>query len=230
MAALTSGAALPSVANDEVELPDEVRRGGHLDRGRAGRRRLRVTVIAPGPGRAARRLRRDVRAAARRHPGGAGLVPGPVRRLGLGGRPSEHVDAAVLPAAATTPSRRAGSTRRLAWRRRRAPSAAAPTVGSDAPRPRRWPTVLEVRAADRPGVVYLVCAALARLDVAVRSAHVDTLGPQAVDVFYLQEAAAGVLSATGAPARRSRAAARRSRRRPPCPAGPRAAGRTDRHS
>ena len=55
-------------------------------------------------------------------------------------------------------------------------------------------TVLEVRAADRPGVVYLVCAALARLDVAVRSAHVDTLGPQAVDVFYVQEASAGVLS------------------------------------
>ncbi len=54
-------------------------------------------------------------------------------------------------------------------------------------------TVLEVRATDRPGVVYLVCAALARLDVAVRSAHVDTLGPQAVDVFYLQEASAGAL-------------------------------------
>ena len=59
-------------------------------------------------------------------------------------------------------------------------------------------TVLEVRAADRPGVVYLVCAALAHLDVAVRSAHVDTLGPQAVDVFYLQEAGAGVLSETRA--------------------------------
>ena len=55
-------------------------------------------------------------------------------------------------------------------------------------------TVLEVRAADRPGVVYLVCAALAALDVAVRSAHVDTLGPQAVDVFYLQEPAAGSLT------------------------------------
>ncbi|SFC43294.1 [protein-PII] uridylyltransferase [Nocardioides terrae] len=54
-------------------------------------------------------------------------------------------------------------------------------------------TVLEVRATDRPGVVYLVCAALARLGVAVRSAHVDTLGPQAVDVFYLQESHAGVL-------------------------------------
>ncbi len=55
-------------------------------------------------------------------------------------------------------------------------------------------TVLEVRAADRPGVVYLVCAALAAQEVAVRSAHVDTLGPQAVDVFYLQEVSAGVLS------------------------------------
>lgn len=54
-------------------------------------------------------------------------------------------------------------------------------------------TVLEVRAADRPGTVHLVCAALAALGIAVRSAHVDTLGPQAVDVFYLQEASAGVL-------------------------------------
>ena len=54
-------------------------------------------------------------------------------------------------------------------------------------------TVLEVRTADRPGVLYLVTAALARLDITVRSAHVDTLGPQAVDVFYLQEASAAEL-------------------------------------
>ena len=53
--------------------------------------------------------------------------------------------------------------------------------------------MLEVRATDRPGVVYLVCAALAGLRIAVRSAHVDTLGPQAVDVFYLQEDSAGAL-------------------------------------
>jgi len=59
-------------------------------------------------------------------------------------------------------------------------------------------TVLEVRTADRPGVVYQVCAALARLELTVRSAHVDTLGPQAVDVFYVQEAHAGVLSDTRA--------------------------------
>lgn len=55
-------------------------------------------------------------------------------------------------------------------------------------------TVLEVRAADRPGVVHLVCAALARRGVDVISAHIDTLGPQAVDVFYLREASAGPLT------------------------------------
>jgi [protein-PII] uridylyltransferase len=55
-------------------------------------------------------------------------------------------------------------------------------------------TVLEVRATDRPGVLYLVLAALAELGVSVRSAHVDTVGPQVVDVFYLQELGAGALS------------------------------------
>lgn len=55
-------------------------------------------------------------------------------------------------------------------------------------------TVLEVRATDRPGVVHLVCAALARLGLSVTSAHVDTLGPQAVDVFYVQESQAGALT------------------------------------
>lgn len=59
-------------------------------------------------------------------------------------------------------------------------------------------TVVEVRAADRLGVVYQVSAALAALDMTVRSAHVSTLGPQAVDVFYVQEAAAGALSETRA--------------------------------
>lgn len=55
-------------------------------------------------------------------------------------------------------------------------------------------TVLEIRAADRTGVLHLVCAALAALDLTVRSAHIDTVGPQAVDVFYVQEASAGRLS------------------------------------
>jgi len=55
-------------------------------------------------------------------------------------------------------------------------------------------TVLEVRVGDRPGLVYLVCHALAGLHVSVRSAHLTTLGPQAVDVFYVQEQHAGALS------------------------------------
>ena len=54
-----------------------------------------------------------------------------------------------------------------------------PTV---AVRPEASPsaTVIEVRSADRPGLIHVVCAALARLDISVRSAHVSTLGPQAV--------------------------------------------------
>lgn len=55
-------------------------------------------------------------------------------------------------------------------------------------------TVLEVRTADRPGVLWLVLATVAGLGIDVRSAHVDTLGPQAVDVFYLAEEGAGALS------------------------------------
>ncbi len=59
-------------------------------------------------------------------------------------------------------------------------------------------TVLEVRTGDRVGVLYQVCSTLAGIGVSVRSAHVDTLGPQAVDVFYLQEPGAGALSETRA--------------------------------
>ncbi|HXH77840.1 [protein-PII] uridylyltransferase [Nocardioides sp.] len=58
----------------------------------------------------------------------------------------------------------------------------------------RSATVLEVRTDDRPGVVHRVCATLAALDLSVRSAHVATVGPQAVDVFYVQESGAGRLS------------------------------------
>ncbi|RYP84625.1 [protein-PII] uridylyltransferase [Nocardioides guangzhouensis] len=74
------------------------------------------------------------------------------------------------------------------------PSAARlePTVAVR-PEASRSATVLEVRMDDRPGVVHLVCAALADLEISVRSAHVSTLGPQAVDVFYVQEADAGAL-------------------------------------
>ena len=77
--------------------------------------------------------------------------------------------------------------------RRRETGRLAPTVVVR-PEASTQATVLEVRADDRPGTVHLACAALADLGLAVRSAHVDTLGPQAVDVFYVQEASAGALS------------------------------------
>jgi [protein-PII] uridylyltransferase len=54
--------------------------------------------------------------------------------------------------------------------------------------------VIEVRTDDRPGAVFLTCRTLASLGLTVRSAHVDTVGPQALDVFYVQEQDAGVLS------------------------------------
>jgi [protein-PII] uridylyltransferase len=103
----------------------------------------------------------------------------------------EHVDAAVL-----RQRYDAILEGRLDPAPRLAPPASQPLAPTVVVRPEAsaHSTVLEVRAADRPGVVYLVCAALARLDVAVRSAHIETLGPQAVDVFYVQEAAARVLS------------------------------------
>ncbi len=46
-------------------------------------------------------------------------------------------------------------------------------------------TVLEVRAADAPGLLYRVGRALERAGVRVRSAHVSTLGVDAVDAFYV---------------------------------------------
>ncbi|MFT3871273.1 MAG: [protein-PII] uridylyltransferase [Nocardioides sp.] len=77
--------------------------------------------------------------------------------------------------------------------RRPSGSALGPSVAIR-PEASEQSTVLEVRAADRPGLLYLALAALAQQGITVRSAHVDTLGPQAVDVFYVQEADAGVLS------------------------------------
>lgn len=50
-------------------------------------------------------------------------------------------------------------------------------------------TVLEVRAPDRPGLLHTVARTLAAGGADVRSAHVATLGAQAVDVFYLTDPA-----------------------------------------
>jgi [protein-PII] uridylyltransferase len=51
----------------------------------------------------------------------------------------------------------------------------------------RTATVVEVRAADRPGLLHQLGRALALMGVDVREARVVTLGAEAVDVFYLQE-------------------------------------------
>jgi [protein-PII] uridylyltransferase len=46
-------------------------------------------------------------------------------------------------------------------------------------------TVLEVRAHDRPGLLYRLGRALALMGVSIRAARVSTLGAEAVDVFYI---------------------------------------------
>jgi [protein-PII] uridylyltransferase len=55
-------------------------------------------------------------------------------------------------------------------------------------------TVLEVRAADRPGLLHALGSGLAACGVELRSAHVATHAGQAVDVLYLAEPDGGPLS------------------------------------
>ncbi|WP_233153451.1 [protein-PII] uridylyltransferase [Kineosporia sp. R_H_3] len=55
-------------------------------------------------------------------------------------------------------------------------------------------TVLEVRAADRPGLLHAVGTALAGVGVDLRSAHVATHAGQAVDVLYVGEPGGGMLA------------------------------------
>jgi [protein-PII] uridylyltransferase len=55
-------------------------------------------------------------------------------------------------------------------------------------------TVLEVRAADRPGLLHAIGSALASVRVDLRSAHVATHAGQAVDVLYVSEPGGGALS------------------------------------
>ncbi|WP_165989301.1 ACT domain-containing protein, partial [Streptomyces sp. YIM 98790] len=69
-------------------------------------------------------------------------------------------------------------------RRRRAPQAPPPRVAV-APLGSRLATVLEVRAQDAPGLLHRIGRALEEQNVRVRSAHVSTLGANAVDAFYV---------------------------------------------
>jgi [protein-PII] uridylyltransferase len=82
------------------------------------------------------------------------------------------------------------TTQRLAGRDA---SRRPPSVPPPAPRVEEMPgasetaTVLEVRAGDRPGLLYRLGRALALMGVNIRAARVVTLGAEAVDVFYLQD-------------------------------------------
>jgi len=81
-------------------------------------------------------------------------------------------------------------TQRLAARdaNRRPPAVAPPAPRVDVvPGASETATVVEVRAADRPGLLYRLGRALALMGISVRGARVVTLGAEAVDVFYLQD-------------------------------------------
>ncbi len=121
---------------------------------------------------------------------GARLDPGRVRRVGLGRRRD---------ATWTRPSSGSGS-------RRSPPAGWTRAGGSGRPRPARWsprcwcgtmprPRPRSSRCAPTTGRACCTpwCRALADVEVSVRSAHVATLGPQAVDVFYVGEPGAGAL-------------------------------------
>jgi [protein-PII] uridylyltransferase len=66
-----------------------------------------------------------------------------------------------------------------------AASAALPARIDVVDTPSAGATVLELRAADRQGLLWRTFRTLAQAGMDVRSAHVDTLGSQAVDVLYL---------------------------------------------
>jgi [protein-PII] uridylyltransferase len=193
-AALAAGAPLPQVANEDLPVPKEVRRGGLSITVEPGADGSRVTVVAPDRV----GLLADLAAVFALQRVGIRAARAWAQEpyaVSVWEVADELLDAAVL-----RQRYDAIQEGRLDPAPRLAPPAGQPLAPTVAVRPEAsaLATVLEVRASDRPGVVYLVCAALADLDIAVRSAHVDTLGPQAVDVFYLQEAAAGVLSDTRA--------------------------------
>ncbi|MFE2276199.1 [protein-PII] uridylyltransferase [Streptomyces sp. NPDC059454] len=74
--------------------------------------------------------------------------------------------------------------RDAAYPRRRGVVAPPPRV-TVAPAASRHATVIEVRAQDAPGLLFRIGRALEDAGVWVRSAHVSTLGANAVDAFYV---------------------------------------------
>ncbi|MEV8320046.1 [protein-PII] uridylyltransferase [Streptomyces sp. NPDC059900] len=86
--------------------------------------------------------------------------------------------------------------RDAAYPRRRGTVAPPPRV-TVAPAGSRVATVIEVRAQDAPGLLHRIGRALESAGVVVRSAHVSTLGANAVDAFYVTEPEAGAGPLTG---------------------------------
>ena len=74
--------------------------------------------------------------------------------------------------------------RDAAYPRRRGVVAPPPRVTVH-PAASRLATVIEVRAQDAPGLLFRIGRALEDASVRVRSAHVSTLGANAVDAFYV---------------------------------------------
>ncbi|WP_308117816.1 [protein-PII] uridylyltransferase, partial [Streptomyces anatolicus] len=83
--------------------------------------------------------------------------------------------------------------RDAAYPRRRGTVAPPPRV-TVAPAGSRLATVIEVRSQDAPGLLHRIGRALEAAGVAVRSAHVSTLGANAVDAFYVTGADGAPLS------------------------------------
>ncbi|WP_335938614.1 [protein-PII] uridylyltransferase [Streptomyces sp. PTD5-9] len=77
---------------------------------------------------------------------------------------------------------------REAARPRRRGAQAPPPRATAVPAASHRATVIEVRAQDAPGLLYRIGRALERSAVRVRSAHVSTLGANAVDAFYVTRA------------------------------------------
>jgi [protein-PII] uridylyltransferase len=55
-------------------------------------------------------------------------------------------------------------------------------------------TVVEVRAHDEPGLLWRIGRALGECGLDVRAARVETLGAEAVDVFYVTDSAGRLLT------------------------------------
>ena len=68
--------------------------------------------------------------------------------------------------------------------------------------PRSSATVVEVRAHDEPGLLWRIGRALGECGLNVQAARVETLGAEAVDVFYVTDSPAAC-SPTPRPRRRN---------------------------